>query len=241
MNQAAARRSAATRVYELVRRELLEGTISPGERIRDAEVRAALGVSRTPVREAMLALEQEGLVRIVARQGYFATELSLSDVVDAYQLRYVLEPLVTAMAAIRAADEDVLHLRELAAVQLAGADDEVARVIQANKDFHLKLAEIAGNPRLVRILAEVLDALGRLALFDLRYWRTPETWRDEHLAITEAIAARDPVRAAAVVRATFESDEGLLLRRTRQEIAELLGQINRAEDSPAAQPRQKEE
>jgi DNA-binding GntR family transcriptional regulator len=101
---------------------------------------------------------------------------------------------------------------------------------------------VAGNPRLVRILADVLDALGRLAMFDLRYWRTPETWRDEHVAIAEAIAAHDPIRAAEVDRATFDPDEGLLLRRTRKEIAQLLRDINATADEPTAgQPRDKEE
>lgn len=218
--------SAAARVYEVVRRDLLDGVIRPGDRIPDGEVRAALGVSRTPVREAMLALEQEGLVRIVARQGYFASELSLSDVVDAYQLRYILEPIVTALAATRATDGDVARLRGLA--EFKGDDSDVAGAIQANKDFHLAVAEVAGNPRLVRLLGEVLDALGRLASFDLRYWRTPETWRAEHLAITDAIAARDPVRAAEVDRATFDPDEGLLLRRTRDDIGRLLRDVHRS-------------
>src|SRR5579884_2200332 len=198
IGDAAARRSATNRVYEAVRRDLLEGVIKPGDRIPDAEIRAALGVSRTPVREAMHALEQEGLVRIVARQGYFASELSLSDVVDAYQLRYILEPIVTALAATRATDDDVERLRALA--EFKGDDGDVTGAIQANKDFHLAVAGVAGNPRLVRLLGDVLDALGRLASFDLRYWRTPETWRAEHLAITDAIAARDPVRAAEVDR-----------------------------------------
>jgi DNA-binding GntR family transcriptional regulator len=189
----------------------------------------------------MLALEQEGLVRIVARQGYFATELSLSDVIDAYQLRYVLEPIVTALAATRAGEADIVRLRALAAYDADGADDEIARAIQANKAFHLAVAEVAGNPRYVRILADVLDALGRLAMFDLRYWRTPGTWRDEHLAITEAIAAHDPVRAAAVDRATFGPDEGLLLRRTRDEIGELLRSINQVGEPVESQLTEKEE
>jgi DNA-binding GntR family transcriptional regulator len=230
VKEATTRRSATARVYELVRRELLEGAIKPGDRIPDAELRESLGVSRTPVREAMLALEQEGLVRIVQRQGYFASEVSLSDVVHAYQLRFILEPIVTALAATHATDEDVARLRVLADYEADGTEDEVARAIEANKEFHLAVAEAAGNPRFVRILTDVLDALGRLAIFDLRYWRTPATWRAEHLAITEAIAARDPVRAAAIDRATFDPDEGLLLRRTRDDIGQLLRDVHRPEE-----------
>lgn len=218
--------TAAARVYAAVRRDLLEGVIRPGERVPDAQLRETMGVSRTPVREAMLALEQEGLVRTVPRQGYFASEVSFSDVVDAYQLRFMLEPIITGLAAARATDDDIGRLDSLARAQAEGPEDGLARAIQRNKQFHQAVAEVAGSPRLTRILTDLLDALGRLAIFDLQYWRTPDTWRAEHIAITAAIASRDPAHAAAVDRATFDPDEGLLLRRTRTDIGHLLEAVH---------------
>jgi DNA-binding GntR family transcriptional regulator len=217
---------AAARVYAVVRRDLLEGVIRPGERVPDAQLRETLGVSRTPVRDAMLALEQEGLVRVVPRQGYFASEVSLSDVVDAYQLRFIIEPIITGLAAVRATDEAIARLDALAHAQAGTSENGLADAIQLNKQFHQAVAEVAGSPRLVRILTDLLDALGRLAIFDLQYWRTPDTWRSEHIAITAAIATRDAAHAAAVDRATFDPDEGLLLRRTRTDIAQLLATVH---------------
>jgi DNA-binding GntR family transcriptional regulator len=218
--------SAAARVYAVVRRDLLDGVIRPGERVPDAQLRETLGVSRTPVRDAMLALEQEGLVRVVPRQGYFASEVSLSDVVDAYQLRFIIEPIITGLAAARATDEDIARLDALAHAQAGASENGLADAIQLNKRFHQAVAEVAGSPRLTRILTDLLDALGRLAMFDLQYWRTPDTWRAEHIAITAAIASRDPAHAAAVDRGTFDPDEGLLLRRTRTDIAQLLATVH---------------
>jgi DNA-binding GntR family transcriptional regulator len=221
-----AKSSATLRVYESVKRELLEGVIKPGDRIGDADLRDRLQVSRTPVREAMLALEQENLVRIVPRQGYFASEISATDVVDAYQLRFLLEPVITAMAAQRVRDADVDELRELAHVSSDGSEQGVARAIDRNKRFHLRVAEIAGNSRMTRVMSEVLDALGRLAVIDLSQQRTGESWTAEHLAIVEAIAQRDPVRAAQVVRDTFEPDEGMLLKRTRADLSRVVDEIH---------------
>src|SRR5947199_10368305 len=98
------RRSTKQRVYEALKRELLDGVIRPGERINDSEIAARFSCSRGPVREALLALEQEGLVRVVPRHGYFASEISVGAALDAYQLRLILEPIATAMAAQRITD-----------------------------------------------------------------------------------------------------------------------------------------
>jgi DNA-binding GntR family transcriptional regulator len=218
--------SATTRVYEAVKRDVLEGVIKPGERIGDAELRDQLGVSRTPVREAMLALEQENLVRIVPRLGYFAAEISVTDMADAYQLRFLLEPVVTAMAALRVRDDEVEELRELADVGTDGSEEGVSRAIERNKRFHLRVAELGGNTRMTRVMADVLDALGRLAVVDLQRRRTGESWTTEHLEIVEAIASHDPVRAAEAARATFEPDEGMLLKRTRTDLTRIVEEIN---------------
>ena len=181
-----------TRVYEEVRRDLLDGVIRPGERIPDAEICARLGVSRTPMREAMLALERDGLVRIVPRQGYFAAEIIASDVLDAYDVRFVIEPIVTAMAATKISDAELEEVRSLANIHAAESEAGLAGVVELNKAFHLRIAQLSGNARMARLMSEVLDVLGRLALVDLRHYRSVDSWRTEHLRIVDALAARDP-------------------------------------------------
>jgi DNA-binding GntR family transcriptional regulator len=218
--------SATSRVYEAVKRDLLDGVIKPGERIADADLRDQLRVSRTPIREAMLALEQENLVRIVPRLGYFAAEISVTDIADAYQLRFLLEPVVTAMAALRIHDEEIDELRELAQVGTDGTQDDIAAAIERNKQFHLRVAAIGGNTRMTRVMSDVLDALGRLAIVDLERRRTGESWTAEHLGIVDAIASHDPQRAAQAARATFEPDEGMLLKRTRTDLTRIVQEIH---------------
>lgn len=233
------KRVRATEVaYTTLKRELLNGTIQPGERIADSEICRRLKVSRTPVREALLALERDGLVRIVPRQGYFATEIGVSEALDAYQLRMVLEPFATALAARRVNDEELGALRELLAeLAVAEADASDAALVEAielNKRFHVLIAEASGNVRLARVLSDLLDALGRLVLVELRTRRgSARTWRDEHEEIFAALEARDPDRAFAVVRETFQSDEGLLFARARDDLDRVLGSSLRPDDATA--------
>jgi DNA-binding GntR family transcriptional regulator len=226
---------AMTRVYELVRRDLLDGIIRPGERIPDAAICATLGVSRTPMREAMLALERDGLVRIVPRQGYFAAEIIASDVLDAYDVRFVIEPIVTAMAATKITDAEVEEVRALAEILADKSEAGLARAIELNKAFHVRIAQLSGNARMARMMSEVLDVLGRLALVDLRRFRSVESWRTEHLGIIDALAARDPAAAAEAVRASFDHDAGLLPGGSRDDLAHLLNAVHhRSPDAGAA-------
>jgi DNA-binding GntR family transcriptional regulator len=222
-------RMRATKVaYTTLKRDLLSGTIRPGERIVDSDICRRLKVSRTPVREALLALERDGLVRIVPRQGYFATEIGVSEALDAYQLRIVLEPLATALAARRISDDELHVLRELlaelAVAEADPSDTALVEAIELNKKFHVLIAEASGNARLARVLSDLLDALGRLVLVDLRTRRaSARTWRDEHEEILAALEARDPDRALAVVRETYRYDEGLLFARARGDLDPVLG------------------
>jgi DNA-binding GntR family transcriptional regulator len=229
-----ARTSAQQRVYDTVKRDLVEGVIRPGERIVDAELCARLHVSRTPVREALLALEREGLIRIVPRQGYFASEISLREALDAYQLRLILEPIATAMAAQHISTDELHELRGLADVVMDGSDDGFARAVEMNAAFHIRVAAASGNHRLARIMADLMADLKRLAYVELRTAQTAVSWREEHLEIVEALAERDPARAAQVVRASFQRDDGLLPLRARSDLAILIEEVSR-ETEPAAQ------
>ena len=219
----------ATKVaYETLKRDLLDGVIRPGDRIVDTDVCRRLKVSRTPVREALLALEREGLVRIVPRHGYFASEISVSDALDAYQLRFVLEPLATALAAQRITAEEVAQLRrilaELDAVEDAPTESALARATELNKEFHVRIAAASGNSRLARIFSDLLDALGRLVLVELRTrGSVASQWRAEHHAILAALEAHDPERALAAVRESFQRDEDLVFVRARDDLRNVIG------------------
>ena len=214
--------TAKQRAYDTIKRELLEGIIRPGERILDNEISARLMVSRTPVREALLALEREGLVRIVRRQGYFASEISLTQTIESYQLRLILEPIATAMAARRITSEEIDALRDLADVATDGTAESFARAVERNRAFHVRIAEASGNSQLAHVMADLMDSFTRLNYVQLGDAHTATSWRDEHLDIIAALERHDPTLATQTVRASFQRDHGLPLLRAQMDLAGVL-------------------
>jgi DNA-binding GntR family transcriptional regulator len=215
--------SAVERAYKLLKRQLLRGAIAVGEQIDIMGLCEQLGVSRTPVREALVALEKEGLVRAVPRRGYFAREPSFREALDAYQLRVILEPLATALAARRIGDGDLAMLRDLAVIAADGTDEAIERAVDRNRQFHVRIAEATGNQRLAKIMTQLLDDIERLLYIELDTENTYGQWSEEHLAIVAALEAHDPDRAAAASRATFKRDSMFLSTQAKRELSALLG------------------
>lgn len=240
----AMRLSATQRAYEDIKGQVLSGTLQPGDRILIDAICARLEMSSTPVREALLALEREGLIRIVPRHGYFVSDISYREALDAYQLRFILEPIATAMAAQRVTDEEIADLRALADVPNDGSEASSIRAIEHNRAFHVRIGEISGNQRLAKIMADLLDDMKRLTYVELRTEHTELDWQQEHENIVGALQRRDPRMAAEIVRGTFHHDAGLLPSRARAELARLLnemdepGSINRTSaETRARKPR----
>ena len=177
-------------------------------------------------------------MRIVPRQGYFASEISVSDALDAYQLRFILEPIATALAARQITAAGALRSsahfwRRCTSIEDDPSEGALARAIELNKAFHVRIAEASGNGRLARVMSDLMDALGRLVRVDLRTRTSAAaTWRSSTMQILAALEARDPDRAAEAVRESFQRDEGLLLARARDDLGPAV-RIGRARERPA--------
>jgi DNA-binding GntR family transcriptional regulator len=224
-------RSSAGRAYDVLKRQLLRGTIKPGQRIVVEEVCSRLGVSRTPVREALVALDREGLVQTVPRRGYFAREISFREALDAYQLRMILEPIATALAARRIGQKELDVLRRLIDSSAGGTSD-IGTLLEMNRSFHVLIAKSAGNERLARVMADLMDDMERLVYVEFDAQHTPSDWRNEHLSIVDSLESRDPDRAASAARATFIRDSGLLAGRAKAEFETLGLRIATEEMTP---------
>jgi GntR family transcriptional regulator, rspAB operon transcriptional repressor len=214
--------TANARAYEEIKRLLFTGGLEAGERIPVEDLCVQLGVSRTPVREALVTLENEGLVRTVPRKGYFAREVSFRAAIDAWQLRILIEPIATAFAARRAGPAEVTEIVELSLPldEQATTADEIAR----NRAFHLRIAQASGSPRLAKLMTGLMDDIERLLYIELESQHTERTWEDEHATIAAAIAAHDTVAAAQAVRQTFVTDTGFLALQAKSELISVLGQ-----------------
>ncbi|MFC8508649.1 GntR family transcriptional regulator [Streptomyces sp. NPDC057411] len=179
-------------VLEELRRAITSGELKPGGPIRQETLAARLDVSRVPLREALKALEAEGLVVHHVHRGYFVAELSLDDLEEIYRIRRLLETEAVRAAAHRLPEGMLESLQRIQGeVERAAAAGDVAAMAEANRRFHFALIEGSGMPRLVRLIATLWDATD--AYRSLYY--TEVSHRDlavhEHRAVISALVEGD--------------------------------------------------
>jgi DNA-binding GntR family transcriptional regulator len=178
----------AQHAVEGLRRALTSGELAPGDKIRQEEIAATLGISLSPVREALAVLEQEGQVTYLPRRGYYVTELDMDDLREIYELRALLEERA-ARRALPLLDEDALERVAIAARDCVEAVDggDVAAELEANRRFHFGLLESPGQNHTLRVIRLLWDST---ETYRAMYYNAPE-------ARHEAIAAHDRIMDAA--------------------------------------------
>ena len=189
-------------VAEVLRTEILDGTLPPGTQLQQEEVAQRLGVSSTPVREAFGLLEAEGFVENRPHRGVVVTQHDNDDIEDVYELRTVLEAHAIRRVAAHATSEVVGDLDQLLLeAGRALAERDLQRARRVNTQFHQRLAKATGSSALV----ETLNRLIARSLFfiPLDIGRFQAIHR-EHVALVAAIRRRDPDRAAKVLTAELE-------------------------------------
>ncbi|MFE0650490.1 GntR family transcriptional regulator [Streptomyces sp. NPDC059534] len=185
-------------VLEELRRAITTGELKPGDQIVQDSLAARFEVSRVPLREALKALEAEGLVVHHIHRGYFVAELSLADLEEIYRIRELLETEAVRVALRRMPDGTLTALERLQEdVERAADAGDVPGMAAANRRFHFTLVEASGMPRLVRLIATLWDSTD--AYRSLYYTDTPhrEQAVDEHRAVLTALRHGD---ADTVVR-----------------------------------------
>lgn len=184
--------TAQAAVLQELRRSILEGELKPGTRIVQDAFAERLGLSRVPVREALKILEGEGQVRYSPHRGYFVTELDISELLEIYRIRELLETEVVRDAAPRLTDEDVARLS--AAIEDMAAASEMTDIValtNANREFHFCLFEPSGMPRFVRMIRQLWDSSDP---YRSLYFADPahrDTVDVEHRGILDAARRRD--------------------------------------------------
>lgn len=189
-------------VYEQLREAILAGDLEPGERLSIPNLAQKIGVSRSPIREAVQRLTQDGLAIEEPRRGAVVNEVSIADLVKLYEIREVLEGLAARLAAERANPELVAHLDTvLTAHEAAIAADDRPKRQQENIRFHRAIRQASDNPGLERWLdtieGQVSLAMRRTGMIKGDVEQTIK----EHRAIFEAIESSDPQAAEAAARA----------------------------------------
>jgi DNA-binding GntR family transcriptional regulator len=214
-------RSASAVATELIRQAILDGRLSPGARLKEEELAQQLGISRTPVREALLILQAEGLVEATPNRGATVRTHDADELDDLYQLRALLEGHAARLAALRATDQTIAALwascERFAAV--AGGD-EIREIVQENLFFHSAILEAAGSARLEAMVRKVIE----LPLVYKSYiWYSPGQRQISvhyHRQITHALETRDAARAELVMNEHVFEARDLLVAHVRELEAE---------------------
>ncbi|MEU9019538.1 GntR family transcriptional regulator [Actinomadura sp. NPDC048394] len=194
---------ATDAAYDAVRRMILSGEAAAGSRLGEAELAETLGLSRTPVREALQRLGADGLVEVLPHRGARVVQWTRRDLEEIFELRSLLEPYAAARAARTAPGEDVLAglLGQCDAMEAAVAAGDFTRVAQLNSLFHAAVIDASRNRRLPAMLTSVMHApliVGTFRRYDAGAMARS---MNHHRELVAALAARDPDWAESVMRA----------------------------------------
>lgn len=197
-------------VCRVLRREILCCALRPGTKLHEQELAARFGSSKSPVRDALLNLEREGLVVVVPRQGYRVSSVSVSDAQDMFQLRALLEAGCVTAAIDNATDETLAELDEF---RQFNGDSDPSAFIDYNCRFHSALARCSGNLRLQSVTCNLIEHMDRVIYISISAirGRDPQQLIDEHAAIIDAVQGRDVRRARQLAQSHIKRAEKRVL------------------------------
>jgi DNA-binding GntR family transcriptional regulator len=198
--------------YAAIRRDILTCVLAPGEAISEATLCERYDLGKAPVRAALSRLRQEGLVSASPRRSYMVAPITLRDVQELYALRLILE---SASARLAAGKIDSGRLEKLDAIcrrgYTPGDPASTLRFLEANRAFHLQVAESGGNQRFVRLLGQVLDETTRVMHVGLGLRNRSAEMQHEHHALLEALRRNDGEAAAQIAESQVAASRDMVL------------------------------
>lgn len=191
--------SLAQKAYQLLRADIISCVLRPGQQVVQSKLAERYQIGTTPIRDALHRLALENLVQPVPRSGYVITPITLTDIQELFELRFLLESFAARMAAARGSEDDLDEIARLADITYVFKDREsVLGHIALNADFHRAIALAAGNQRVVDQLSGLLDELARLFYLAIDLKDQSEAMRQEHFLLVEAICSREQERAGQI-------------------------------------------
>ena len=199
-------------VCETLRDAIRKGKLKPGERLMESQLAEDLGVSRTPVRDAIRKLELEGYVIMMPRRGTYVANLSIRDVNEVFEIRTSLDSLASGLAAERITDEELERLQRLL-VAIGGyiEENDMDKIVECDTEFHDLLYQASRNSRLVGIIFNLREQLTRFRSTSMAFPGRLKATLEEHRRIVEAIAQGDVAEARAAAEYHMEKSEQTLL------------------------------
>lgn len=204
--------SLGSAAYHQLRREIIRCHLRPGSDVTEHALAVRYGFGKTPVREALSRLAQEGLVRAVPRHGYVITPITLKDVQDLFAARFLLEAEAARLAAGRVDGDELRRLDDLCRAGYDPADaDSAAAFLASNREFHVTIARASRNDRLAAMIAQLLDEMERLFHLGLVLRNRSEEMAHEHKALVDALLAGDATAAGEIAAAQIRAAQKMVV------------------------------
>lgn len=191
--------SIVEKVYLRIRDMAIDFDFKPGERLNEVALAKELGVSRTPLREALNRLSIEGLLRFIPGKGFFCRDLDVQEIFALYELRKSLEIAALRLAIRRASDADIREaLTFLDSTGPEAGERTIAEMVELDEAYHERLMAMAGNAEMLRVLKNVNARIRFVRWIDMNRGDRPASQREHH-SLLEAMQARDETNAVAIL------------------------------------------
>ena len=195
-------------VFQTLRQAILKGELQPGERLMEIKLAESLGVSRTPIREAIRKLELEGLVVMIPRKGAAVANITEKDTKDVLEVRRTLEMFAVEVACDRITEEQLVQLKEAAkAFEASKGSMDLIRIAETDMNFHEIIYEATQNERLVQMLNNLRENMYR---YRIEYLKDPNYYDSlvkEHQQILDAIESNNKERAGICMRDHIDNQQ----------------------------------
>ncbi len=208
-------------IFSTLRDAIVTGDLKPGERLMEVELAEKMGVSRTPVREAIRRLETEGLVSIIPRKGTHVAKLSVKDIVDVLEVRAALDGLATELAARNVRQEtlrclDGIHKQYVAALE----KENLATAIKKDVEFHNTIYNASGNDKLKIVAGNLREQIYRFRVIYMKDFTNAFDVLEEHQNILNALSEQDCENAGKLAKEHIIHQQRVIIQQmgTNQDI-----------------------
>lgn len=205
-------------VFNTLRKAILTGELKPGERLMEIHLANRLGVSRTPIREAIRKLELEGLVTMIPRRGAEVAQITEKSLKDVLEVRRALDALCAELACDRINDEEKEKLRQACdTFARATGTGDATTIAAADVAFHDIIVEATGNRRLVQLINNLSEQMYRYRFEYIKDESGHDNLVNEHRMIYESIIRQDKGKAAEAAKLHIDNQEKSVIRQIRLE------------------------
>lgn len=204
-------------VFNTLRQAILTGELKPGERLMEIHLADRLGVSRTPIREAIRKLELEGLVTMIPRRGAEVAQITEKSMNDVLEVRRALDVLCVELACDRITDEEMERLKGACdGFEKAVKAGDIKKIAQADVALHDIIVQATGNQRLIQLINNLSEQMYRYRFEYIKDFHQHEKLVEEHRIIYESILNKDKKTAAHAARMHIDNQEKAIMQQMRK-------------------------